>query len=254
MTLIRHRQRTTTAVLPHNANRSVIVPKRGLGATFLRARMLVGTDTLTLRGFVDTLYGDLNPDRFAGDTIVRTTWDSDDDIGRMRFAGAGQRGDVESITIDFPDGPFLVPALWSGVDLFYMSGPPETLGLFAYLDGELGNTIPVTFRVEQRTSELAGLDWAVMPDEGFLVDFHTAPSAAQLADYQNDANWLVTIPPFIPGAINVQNVAVNTPTQLFVDIPNGAASPGDLARVTYTPPGGSSTAAIDRITPTGAPS
>ena len=253
MTLIRHRQRTTTAVLPHNANRRVIVPNRARGS-ILRARMLVGTDTVTLRGFVDTLYGDLNPDRFAGDTIVRTTWDSDDDAGRMRFVGAGQNGDVESISITFPDGPFLMPALWSEVDQFYMSGVPETLGLWAYLDGELGNTIPVTFRVEQRTSELAGFDWAAMPDEGFLVDFNSPPSAGQLADYTDDANWNVSIPPFIPGAINVQNVVENTPTQIFVDIPNGSASPGDLARVTYTPPGGSSTAAIDRITPTGAPS
>ena len=216
--------------------------------------MLVGTDTVTIRGFVDTLYGDLNPDRFAGDTIVRVSWDSVDDIGRMRFAGAGQHGDVESIAITFPDGPFLVPALWSEVDQFYMSGPPETLGLFAYLDGELGNVIPVVFRVQERTSQLAGFDWAPGPDEGFIVDFNAAPSAGQMADYSDDANWNIMIPPFGVGAINVQQVVVNTPTQIFIDIPNGAASLDDLARVTYTPPGGSSTAAIDRITPTGAPS
>ncbi len=257
---IRPRQRVLTALSPHNANANVIVPSRhrtGGTANLLRSRLLVGTDTVTFRGFLDTVYGDLNPRGFAGDEITRLSFDSAGELlGALNFAAAGQRPNVESIEVRFPAGFFNVPALWNEtVGAFYFMGQPETIGVHAYLDGELGNEIPVEFRTLEMTSSLAGFDWAVLPDEGFFVDFNVAPVGQDLTDFLDDTNWAVLIPPFDGGpGINVSAVVANTPTQLFVDIPNGAASPGDIARVTFTPPGGSTAQRIDRITPTVSPS
>jgi len=73
MNLIRHRQRTLTAISPHQGNRAFIVPKRQLDRAPVGEELqLQAGDSGALVGYRFD-FGDLTPDVFNGETISQLT-------------------------------------------------------------------------------------------------------------------------------------------------------------------------------------